>query len=182
MANCGKKNISQKDLAGFTQLNNRKADLTGFTLIEALVYIGIVGFVISGFITFGLLIAVNNSKFIAMEEVQANTQIALNYISRMVRQADAIVSPGPGSASGSLELSFSGGPNIIFAAINGVLYANSDRLTSGRVNISNLSFTDLAPNNRENNIIINLSAQANGAAIAGANYSQNLRTAVTLRR
>ena len=159
-----------------------KENINGFTLVEALVYIAIVGLVISGFVTFGLLISINNSKLVRMQEVQANAQIAIEYISRKIRQADAVIGPAPNSASSTLELSFLGEPNMVFTATSGILYANSKAITSNEVNITNLFFTDLTPDNRQNNIIIQISAQGEGAEIMGGKYSQTLRTAITSRK
>ena len=71
--------------------NNKQQD--GFTLIEVLLYLGIVVVIISvaSAITFNVLFS--KAKVMAMREVTQNARFAMDKVAREVRNAESITSP-----------------------------------------------------------------------------------------
>jgi len=60
---------------------------SGFTLIEIVIYVAIMGLVLSALIMFFLTIGNNRDKAYSASEVEANAKITLNEISSLIRQA-----------------------------------------------------------------------------------------------
>ncbi len=160
----------------------------GLTLIEVLLYIAIIGIIIQGFITFILSITSTNSKTYVIQEVQANTRMALDVISQKIRAADDVITPSEGNSTSTLVLDM---PNsdldLTFSIINGVLditeeTASSTPITSNKVNISNLTFTNLATAGEKDNIKIEITAIYRMGESKEFQYSQMLQTSVSLRK
>jgi len=160
----------------------------GFTLIEVLLYIAIIGMIIQGFIIFVLSIASTNSKTYVVQEVQANTRIALDMISQKIRAADDVITPSEGNSTSTLILDMPDpSPNLTFSIIDGVLgiiegVASSTPITSNEVNISILTFTNLAPVGEKDNIKIEITAIYRTGESKEFQYSQTLQTSVSLRK
>ena len=160
----------------------------GFTLIEVLIYIAIIGMIIQGFITFILSIAGTNSKIYVMQEVQANTRIALDIMSQKIRAADDIITPSENNSTSTLVLDMpDSDPNLTFNSMDGILYmiegvASSTPITSNKVRISNLIFTNLTAVGEKDNIKIEITANYKIIDNKEFQYSQTLQTAVSLRK
>ena len=167
---------------------NIKKNNQGFTFIEALVYLAIVGVVISSFITFSPAISAARSKAYVVQEVQANTRIALGLIARTIRQAGEALNPAPGTAAGSLTLDMPGAsPDIMFSITSGVLYitegmGDPTAITSDEINITSLVFTNLALSGDRDNIRVEITAEYGDSGSLEYTYSQSLRTAVSIRQ
>jgi len=160
----------------------------GLTLIEVLLYIAIIGIIIQGFITFILSITSANSKTYVIQEVQANTRMALDVISQKIRAADDVITPSEGNSTSTLVLDM---PNsdldLTFSIINGVLditeeTASSTPITSNEINISSLTFTNLATAGEKDNIKIEITAIYKTGESKEFQYSQMLQTSVSLRK
>lgn len=160
----------------------------GFTLIEVLIYIAIIGIVVSGFIAFALSINSSRAKTYVAQEVQANTRTALDLISQKIRLADNVVSPIEGDSASSLELDMSDpDPNLIFGVTDGVLgiaegVGDPIPITSDEVNVSNLTFTNLAVSGERDNIRVEITIEYLGDGSKEYEYSQSLQTAISLRK
>ena len=90
----------------------------GLTLIETLLYVAIMGMMIQGFVIFTLSISGTNSKAYVVQEVQANTRMALDVISQKIRAADDIITPSDGNATSTLVLDMPGlEPDLTFNVI-----------------------------------------------------------------
>jgi len=76
----------------------------GFTLIEFLIYIAIVGTVllVTGAIGFNVLFG--KAKLMAIEEVSQNARFTMERIAMSVRNAETIQSPVPGASDSVLAL------------------------------------------------------------------------------
>ena len=70
--------------------NKTKMKQNGFTLVETLIYLGIIGSVMTSFLYFGVSIFDYRNKSYAVQEVQANERMALNLISQKIRGAKDI--------------------------------------------------------------------------------------------
>ncbi len=160
----------------------------GLTLIEVLLYIAIIGMIIQGFIIFVLSIASTNSKTYVVQEVQANTRIALDMISQKIRAADDVITPSEGNSTSTLILDMPDpSPNLTFSIIDGILgiiegAASSTPITSNEVDISILTFTNLAPVGEKDNIKIEITAIYRTGESKEFQYSQTLQTSVSLRK
>ena len=134
----------------------------GFSLIEVLLYIAIIGIIIQSFISFVLSITRINSKTYVVQEVQANTRMALDVISQKIRAADDIIAPSEGNSTTTLVLDMpNSDSNLTFSVIDGALSvaeetASSTFITSNKVNVSSLTFTNLATAGEKDNIKIEI--------------------------
>ena len=159
----------------------------GLTLIETLIYISIIGIMIQGFITFTLSITGINSKTYVIQEVQANTRIALDSISQKIRTSDDIITPSEGNSTSTLILDMpDANPNLSFIIIDGILNiavgTTTTPITSNRVNISNLIFTNLTMVGGKDNIKIEITANYRMGESKELQYSQTLQTSASLRK
>jgi len=154
-------------------------DSKGFTLIEVLIYIAIIGIVITSFITFAMSIGSSRTKTYVVQEVHANARVALDLISQKITLADDVVSPAEGNSGSSLELD---NPDITFSVNNGVLKIDDTAITSDEVNVFSLSFTNLAPSGERDNIRVQMTVEYRGDGSKEYEYSQSLQTAISIRK
>lgn len=160
----------------------------GFTLIEVLIYIVIIGLVVSGFIVFALSINNSRAKTYVVQEVQANARIALDLIGQKIRLAEDVVNPSEGNSASSLELDISDtDDNLVFNVIDDVLNitdgaADPVAITSDEVKVSNLSFINLAQTGERDNIRIEITVEYANPESKEYEYSQTLQTAISLRQ
>ena len=159
----------------------------GFTLIETIMYIAIIGVVMSGFIAFGLSVSASRGKTYVVQEVQSNARVALSIISRQIRQASDVSSPVESASSSELVLNMPGAdPDITFNVVDGIIYLTegvSDPipLVSSKVLISNFQFTNLATAGDKDSIKIEFSIEFRNAVSIEYSFKENYHTAVTLR-
>jgi prepilin-type N-terminal cleavage/methylation domain-containing protein len=166
----------------------------GFTLIETLIYLAIVGGAVSGFVLFSLGVGDSRSKNYVVQEVHGNTRTALGIISQRLRAAEAVntASSTFGTDPGVLSLQMSDAaknPTVIdLTADNGVLQvtegaSSSVAITSDEVNITNLVFTNLTASSTRENIRVEITAEYNNpSGDVEFTYTQSLQTAVSVRQ
>ncbi|MDA2936200.1 type II secretion system GspH family protein [Patescibacteria group bacterium AH-259-L05] len=168
---------------------------SGFTLIETLVYVAIIGIVIVSFVTFSISISNSRNKAYVTTEVQENARIALEVIRQRIHAANNVTigSSTFDTDPGILSLQVadtSRNPTIIdLTADDGSLRitegVNSPVIiTSDEVRVVNLVFTNLtSPNISRENIRIEITVDYNttGGDVE-YNYSYSLQTAVSLRQ
>jgi type II secretory pathway pseudopilin PulG len=158
----------------------------GFTLIETIIYTALVGIVITGFITFALLILGLSNKNYVIGEVNANARTAINLISQKIKQAEEIVSPAQSVASSTLILQMPNERLLTISVSDNVLTLDEDGsvvyITSDEVAVTDLSFINLANVGQNDNIKITFNISYNNAGSMEYNYQQSLQTAVSLRR
>ena len=176
-----------------TNSYNLKAN-SGFTLIESLIYVALIGLVVSGFISFSLSISDLRNKNYVTQEVQANARTALNLITQKILSANSvnIGSSIFGSDPGELSLSMtneSKNPTIINLNVdNGILQiteglSSAVAVTSNKVKITNLVFANLTSTGEKENIRIQMTVEYNNAeGDIKYNYSQTIQTAISLRQ
>ncbi len=167
--------------------------LRGFTLIETLIYITIVGLVISSFIAFSISISNSRNKTYVVQEVQANARVALDLISQRMRASNG-VNIGQStfdSDPGELSLAMTDivkNPTVInLDQDDGILQiteGTSDPIAiiSDKVKITNLVFTNLNPGGEKENIRIEITTEYNNSGDIEYSYSQNWQTAVSIRQ
>ena len=164
----------------------------GFTLIETLIYIAIIGGIVVSFVGFTLNISKSRQKTFVMQEVQANARVALEAISHAVQSGSGINKSASvfDSDPGKLSIVVSNSalnPTVIdLSTDDGVLQITEGNgvkmpITSNIVRVTNLSFTDLSSGSARENIKIGLTISFATSIDAGYQYSQSLETAVSVR-
>lgn len=164
----------------------------GFTMVEMLIYVAIIGGILTSFVSFALAISNSRNKTYVIQEVQANTREALGIMTQKIRSASGIntnvstfdVDPG------YLFLIMSDvslNPTIIsLNNDNGVIeikegLSASTTIMADEVRVTNLLFTNLTDGNREN-IRINITAEYdNPNNDPNFAYSQSLQTSASVR-
>jgi type II secretory pathway pseudopilin PulG len=158
----------------------------GFTFIEILIYIGIIGAVIVSFMSFMLFISHARTTTEVKQEVQSNARIGLDFMLEKIRAANQINEGASvfGSHPGVLAL-VQGATNRVFSvSANGALVmaenGNSPiSLTSKKVKVNTLIFTNLSQPGQRGNIKIQLILENNfGKDIV---YAYTLQSAASLR-
>ena len=180
---------------GFTQHHFFcKKNGAGFTLIETLIYIAIIGGVVATFVNFSLTISDSRNKTYVVQEVQANARTALDLITQNIQSANGINTSISifGSDPGLLSLSMTSStlnPTVIgLSEDDGILEMKqgtsaSTTITSDELNITNLIFTNLtASSTRENVRIEIMIGFDNPGGDIEFDYSQSLQTGVSLRQ
>lgn len=159
----------------------------GFTLIEIILYVAIIGMVVSSFISFSISSTNARNKTYVIQEVQANLRVVKELISREIKQASAVVSPAQGSNSIALELNIPGtSDNIIYSLDNGVLFRQlgSDdpaAVTNEEAEISSLIFYNISDNNDKDSIRYELEMNFRNHDSSFFDHSESLSATVSLR-
>ncbi len=125
--------------------------MKGFTLIEFVIYTGIVASILVLMTGFLWNIIFGNIKETSYQEVQQNGRFALTKITQEIKKATGINNPLPGSFSDSLSLEMAN-PDLnptIFNLSDGKLRITQGTfspidLTTDRVIVPNLLFTNLS--------------------------------------
>jgi len=166
----------------------------GFTFVEIIIYLAIVGMVVTSLVTFALSISGQQNKNYVVQEVQANARTALDIMSQRIKSASDvnIASSVFGANPGILSLAMADvgkNPTIInLTGANGTLQikegiASPVALTSNKVKVTNLVFTNRGHQGKRRIIGIDLTVAYNSDnSDVYFNYSETVRTAVTLRK
>lgn len=131
------------------QLHTRHSQ-TGYTLIELLLYVVIVGSLLTSVTYFFGTITSARVKNQSIAEVNDQGVAAMDYITRTIRNASSVSAPAAGAGGNSLTLVV---PTSVLSptifSLNGTVLqvkegvAAAIPLTSGSVQITDLSFTNL---------------------------------------
>jgi type II secretory pathway pseudopilin PulG len=166
----------------------------GFSLVETLIYIAILGFAVVAIVSFSLSMANARSKNYVVQEVQANSRGALNIITQRILAAEEInagvstFALDPGVLSLQMADPLKNPTVINLSADNGVLQITQGTegpisLTSDEVNVTNLVFTNLTPQGSRANIRVEITIKYdNPSGDVEFNYSQTLQTSISLRQ
>lgn len=162
----------------------------GFTLIELIIYIGIVAAILLVAVNFSWEIIYGNVKSQAIREVQQNTRLVMEKISESILAASEIDTPRPGDSHGELELRMQdlGLDPTIFETDENVLTikqgANGPyELTNNRVKVTNLQFTNLSYPGTPGTIRIQLTIEhLNPNNMSQYEASLDTETTVSLRK
>lgn len=166
----------------------RQKNNQGFTLIETIIYIAIIGIVISGFVSYSLSLSGVRNKNHSMVAVQANGRVALEVMTQKIREAQAVLAPTSGVSGDQLVLDMPGtSPDITFSVLSGELTMQeagspAAAITDNQISVSNLLFTNLSASGERANIQIEITVDYN---VAPENtefiYSKTYQTAVSPR-
>ena len=179
---------------GFTPLNAESSgsysrNLTGFTLIEIIIYVGIMGLVMTALVMFALSISNNRDKAASASEVEANTKIIWDQISVLVHRARSLDTANSvwDSDQGKLVLflDMAKTQTAVISVENGQVSvqlapASPYIISSRAVNVSRLKFSRLA--DRQIGLDLIVAYGAPGAVLTPEKaYEQTLTTAISLR-
>jgi len=166
----------------------------GFTLIETLIYLAIIGTVMTSFLYFNMSIFDYRNKSYAAGEVQANERMAISLISQKIRSAKDVniasstFNTDPGVLSLVMDDANKNPTIFSLDQDNRVLQITegagaTTTITSKNVKITNLIFTNLTLASSTKNIKINMTIDYNNVnQDVKFNYSDDLETAISLRR
>ena len=123
----------------------------GFTLIELVIYIGIVAVILIVLFNFGWEIIYLNVKSQAWREVQQNSRLAMEKITESILGASTVNSPLPGNSTNLLSLAMQDlnlDPTIFEIKADKLTITQGGtgpyQLTNNRVKVINLQFTNLS--------------------------------------
>lgn len=165
----------------------------GFTLIEVLVYVGVIGGILTSFILFSLSVSESRQKAYVAQEVQGSLRTSVDIVTGRLRAATGV---NTGSSTfdvdpGILSLVMADptkNPTIIdLSADDGSLRitegaGSPEILTGPRISVTHLVFRDLTvPSSGRENIGIELTFSAIGDGQAHT-YSKSARTSVSIRQ
>lgn len=127
-----------------------KAPVRGFTLIETLVYLGVMVLVASALVTTFLSLDTTLLKNRIDRSLTESVSVSLERISRAIRSADSVDIPGStfGTSPGVLKLT-EGATTTVFSLVSGRLTmsingVDQGPLTSEAVTVGELTFTRYA--------------------------------------
>ena len=131
----------------------------GFTLIELILYVGIVGAVLLVVSILLMTLLTSRIKNETVSEVELQGTQAMQLITQNVRNAETVSVPARGEISSSLVITKEG-ENIAFSLDDGVIYiqegsGNLINLTNDRVLASSLLFENTGKENAPDSIRIN---------------------------
>lgn len=172
----------------------RRSAAKGFTLIETLIYIAVIGLVVSSFVVFSVSVSQSGNKTFVTQEVHANARHALDIMSGRIRASTGVNTEAStfGSDPGVLSLSMAASgsnPTVLsLSGDDGVLQitegvGSAVALTSDEVKVTNLVFTNLTPTGARESIRIQMTVAYNNAGSdVEYSYSKSFQTAVSLRQ
>ncbi len=162
----------------------------GFSLIESLVYVAIVGIIISAVAYFLADVFKTYDKAQAKKTVLNNLNLALNYISNEIKYSNSIYTPTSVFATSSGQISLQTSLNlpadhtatyVDFYLDNGVIYekregALATPITSDRVFVTKLLFEKITSTTTKDSIKTTISGKMNTQA---QDYKNQANTSVS---
>jgi len=168
----------------FWILDSRKSP-KGFTLIELLIFIGIFSVVIVSFITIFLSILRVYSRQAASSEVDRQSQLILQTFQNRIERASVVDVPLDAPTS-TLKLRMPtavNDPTYIYLQ-GGIIYLKEtdngapEGLTTGRVNVTSLTFTKRANTSGHDSVQLSFSMEFVSGNPAGS-FAQSLNTSIS---
>lgn len=156
---------------------------SGFTLVETLIYLAIIGVVVTSFVSFGISIMEARNKNLAAGEVRANAREALSFMTQKIRNCQDIASPAENEAGEILALDMpDDAGQMVFYTENGTLFVSSSGstqfMTSNQVDVSNLQFLRAG----SGSVKINFTIKFRDDDSRDFHFSEDVETAATMRR
>ena len=166
----------------------------GFTLIEMIIYMGIVSGVVISMIYFSLTIASSRNKAHVAQEVQSNGRTVLDILNQRIRSSTGLNSTSStfDTHPGVLSLFMSDGsksPTVFDISGNTLRITEGSAaavpITSDEVKVTNLVFTNLtsATTSARENVRIQMTIEFdNPSGDVRFNYTQSWQSAGSLRQ
>ena len=161
----------------------------GYTLIELLLYVSIVGTLLTTIVLFFGVATDARLKNQAISEVNQQGQFAMDVITAALRDADGITTPAAAASGASATVTNSVAalnPTIINLSGTSLQIkegaAAAVALTGSKVEVSNLTFRNLTRAGTPGSIQVSFTlARANDTGRAGLDYQQTFTTTVSIR-
>lgn len=116
----------------------------GFTLVETIIYIAIIGMFLTAFTFFSLDMSGLEGEINESLEVSAGASFLVQTIERLVKESTFIIEPNPSATSSILALNHNDYGDIEISSINNRVYiTDSDdswALSAGQVSVTGLEF------------------------------------------
>lgn len=131
-----------------------------FTLVEMILYIGMVSIFVISLVTFLNFFTQAKNKSSTIEEVNQQAVFVTSYLEQLVRDSDSITLPAKTTSAGTLTLAstkFPAKSPVVISLSSGKLIVSEAggpavQITSDKVTISNLSFTNLSQASTNGNV------------------------------
>jgi len=144
----------------------------GLTLIEILIYIGILGIVTTALVTFIISISKSKDKNFVVQEVNSNMRLALDVIEQTIRAAtttntgDSTFDSDPGVLSLAMTDPNKNPTVINLSADDGTLQikeasSSTVPITSSEVKITNFTLTDLTASSSRESVRVLMTIEFN---------------------
>jgi prepilin-type N-terminal cleavage/methylation domain-containing protein len=161
-------------------ISKKKEMVAGFTLIEVIIYVAIVGIVVSGMIQYVLM--VNTWQQRTNLSLSANENI-LNiemFLRQELGRANEILSPGSGASAISLSYILDGETKNLYLA-NGKMFSSdfSEPISDANIKISNLNFSNLGLNDIDS-LAYSFSLESMAGSSQEYNFLLEYKSAITL--
>lgn len=165
----------------------------GFTLIETILYVGILGLMASSLALFGFSVGSSRTKTAAAEEVNANIRTAFDVLASRVRSSNGVIDVFSvfGSDPGAIALGMpdpAKNPTVFrLNADDGVLEIKEGAgpwmpLTSSAVRVTNFIFEKASAPGMPESIVFDIAVEhADTSGSADYRFTQSVHSAVTLR-
>jgi type II secretory pathway pseudopilin PulG len=169
------------------RMNQNKTRVKGFSLVELMIYVGLVSLVLLLVSSLSISIARLRDQAYAMGEISYYGRTAIGIASEKIREAVRVDFPSAGEASSTLLFAAddSALPDRI-SLINNSVYlitasGETKKITGDQVIVTSLSFLNTSLNSLNTNIGITLEIKASSSG-QEAEYSQKYVTSVSTRR
>lgn len=162
----------------------------GFTLVEILIYLAIIGLVVSVFAQFIFSISSVRNKMRSAQDVERNVRSAVEIVTREIREAREFATTTPANQeenrSEVLVLLDGEGDQIAFYTVNGDLLRfennTTTRLTASDIDVTNLDFTIVSiASTSFPHIQIDMTATKRNAGSQAFSYEARIQTAAAVR-
>jgi len=170
---------------------NKAKTNAGFSLVETLLYVALFAIIVSALAVFLATLSASRINQQVTGEVDQQASFALRTITQSLRNATVINSPSAGATSSSLSI------NTGVASTTPTLYSLTSNtlfitegvnppipLTNTRVNVTNLTFSNLTLSGSKGNVAIDLTLKAAAASAGRAeyNYQASYHDSASLRQ
>lgn len=162
-----------------------KNNLRAFSLLEVLLYVSLLSIVLTGIVTFSQDIFETSNKANTINNIDYESNYALNFISSQIQNATSITSPLLSQTSNSLSLNDASNTPVTINLNSGQITVsfnngNPINLTSNKIKISNLSLLNLGLPNTKGLIKISFTSNNNTPSERQEyNFTNNYETYAT---
>lgn len=168
----------------------RRATNAGYTLIELLLYVSMIGILLSAVTVFFATTADARIKNQTISEVNDQGIYVMSYITQTIRNATDVTVPTAGTSGASLTLTVPTGSlsPTVFSLSSGVMQVKEGtgtaiNLTSGKVQMTNLTVKNLTRSGTNGIVQISFTiARINTAGRNEYDYQRTFTTSVALRQ
>ena len=175
------------------KINNVSKIQQGFTLIEVIIYVGVIGLILVSLIRFSITIQNPREKVFGTQEVDTNARFIMSEIGRQIRRAESInvgtstFDADPGVLSLEMAVPAENPTIISLDADDGNIQITQGTdpaiiLNSDRVKITNLDFEYMGGAGDKENVAIDMTVETTAPPTAPNYSSIDLQTSVTLRK